>query len=103
MVAHRGAAGVAGVLDDVQLGVRPGTGQLPRRADRAAEILAPVHLQRMPLTFFTHSRTAELQIHLVTDVDGLNDSKVTLLTRSSGRRLFEDVDCAGDYQGYCHE
>ncbi|MDT7558170.1 MAG: ATP-binding cassette, subfamily bacterial [Pseudonocardiales bacterium] len=29
------------------------------------------HLQRMPLTFFTHSRTAELQTHLVTDVDGL--------------------------------
>jgi ATP-binding cassette subfamily B protein len=29
------------------------------------------HLQRMPLSFFTHSRTAELQTHLVTDVDGL--------------------------------
>jgi ATP-binding cassette subfamily B protein len=29
------------------------------------------HLQRMPLTFFTHSRTAELQTHLVNDVDGL--------------------------------
>ncbi|HEY2207603.1 MAG TPA: ABC transporter ATP-binding protein [Pseudonocardia sp.] len=29
------------------------------------------HLQRMPLTFFTHTRTAELQTHLVTDVDGL--------------------------------
>jgi ATP-binding cassette, subfamily B, bacterial len=29
------------------------------------------HLQRMPLAFFTHSRTAELQTHLVTDVDGL--------------------------------
>jgi ATP-binding cassette subfamily B protein len=29
------------------------------------------HLQRMPLTFFTHSRTAELQTHLVSDVDGL--------------------------------
>ncbi|WP_051580385.1 ABC transporter ATP-binding protein [Pseudonocardia acaciae] len=28
-------------------------------------------LQRMPLAFFTHSRTAELQTHLVTDVDGL--------------------------------
>jgi ATP-binding cassette, subfamily B, bacterial len=29
------------------------------------------HLQRMPLTFFTHSRTAELHTHLVADVDGL--------------------------------
>ena len=29
------------------------------------------HLQRMPLTFFTQSRTTELQTHLVTDVDGL--------------------------------
>jgi len=42
------------------------------------------HLQRMPLTFFTQSRTTELQTHLVTDVDGL----VLVLTGTTSVRTY---------------
>src|SRR6266567_8310942 len=42
LVGHGGAAGVAGVFDDDELGAGPGAGELPRGAGAAAEVVAAV-------------------------------------------------------------
>src|SRR5205809_534563 len=42
LLGHRGAAGVAGVLDDNELGTGPGAGEFPRGAGAAAEVVAAV-------------------------------------------------------------
>src|SRR5215469_7402674 len=42
LVGHGGAAGVAGVFDDDELGTGPGAGELPRGAGATAEVVATV-------------------------------------------------------------
>src|SRR5450756_2837825 len=42
LAGHGGAAGVAGVFDDDELGAGPGAGELPRGAGAAAEVVAAV-------------------------------------------------------------
>jgi hypothetical protein len=42
LVGHGGAAGVAGVFDDDELGAGPGAGELPRGVGAAAEVVAAV-------------------------------------------------------------
>src|ERR1700721_624242 len=43
LVSQGGAAGVAGVFDDDEPGAGPGTGELPRGAGAAAEVVAAVN------------------------------------------------------------
>jgi len=42
LVGHGGAAGMAGVFDDDELGTGPGAGELPRGAGATAEVVTTV-------------------------------------------------------------